>query len=50
MFVITAISVPMAVYVLVPGLCRLFDPWVFREQADPLDAPTASVLSPKFMK
>ena len=32
-FVVTAISVPTAVYILVPWLCRLFDPWVFREPA-----------------
>ena len=30
-FVITAISVPVAVYILLPRLCRLLDPWVYRE-------------------
>ncbi len=30
-FVITAIAVPAAVYILLPRLCRLFDPWVYRE-------------------
>ncbi len=30
-FLITAVAVPTAVYVLLPRLCRLFDPWVYRE-------------------
>lgn len=30
-FVITTITVPTAVYILLPRLCRLFDPWVYRE-------------------
>ena len=30
-FVITSITVPTAVYILIPRLCRLFDPWVYRE-------------------
>ncbi len=29
-FVVTAITVPTAVYILIPRLCRLFDPWVYR--------------------
>ena len=28
-FLTTAVTVPAAVYVLVPWLCRLFDPWVY---------------------
>ena len=27
----TAVSVPPVVYVLLPWLCRLFEPWVYRE-------------------
>jgi len=30
-FVNTAISVPPVVYILLPWLCRLFDPWVYKE-------------------
>ena len=30
-FVVTAISVPTAIYILLPGLYRLFDSWVYRE-------------------
>ncbi len=30
-FVTTAISVPTAVYLLLPRLCRLFEPWIYRE-------------------
>lgn len=30
-FVTTAITVPVAVYLLVPTLCRLLDPWVYGE-------------------
>lgn len=30
-FVITAITVPSGVYILLPRLYRLFDPWVYRE-------------------
>ncbi len=30
-FVITAITVPTAIYILLPRLCRLFESWVYRE-------------------
>ena len=30
-FLITSITVPMAVYILIPRLCRLFEPWVYPE-------------------
>ena len=32
-FVVTVIAVPTAVYILVPRLYRLFDPWVYRESS-----------------
>ena len=43
-FVITSITVPTAVYILIPRLCRLFDPWVYRESkaTAKLDTPDAS--------
>ena len=40
LFVTTAITVPIAVYVLVPWLCRLFDPWVYREFRDARERDT----------
>ncbi len=36
-FVVTAIAVPTAVYILVPRLYRLFDPWVYRESRQRLE-------------
>ena len=39
-FVITAITVPTAVYVLIPRLCRLFDPWVYGESKDTINRDT----------
>ena len=30
-FVNTALSVPPVVYILLPWLCHLFEPWVYRE-------------------
>ena len=30
-FVNTAASVPLVVYILLPWLCRLFEPWVYKE-------------------
>ncbi len=39
-FVITAVTVPTAVYILLPRLCRLFDPWVRRESKGGTDRET----------
>ena len=30
-FVNTAVSVPLVVHILLPWLCRLFEPWVYKE-------------------
>ena len=44
-FAITAITVPTAVYILLPRLCRLFDPWVYRESKVDRDRDTRRSLS-----
>ena len=43
-FVVTAIAVPTAVYILVPRLYRLFAPWVYRgsRTANAREAPAPS--------
>ncbi len=39
-FVITSITVPAAVYILIPRLCRLFEPWVYRESKTTVNRDT----------